>query len=118
MDDAASCGNGPGRVSGEGVGGLEMTVGVECDASICMRVWVSMADIEASGMTMAASERPLKMRLSAMIPAAPVSALKSAPTYPGVALARALKSNTPSSRSLEHRTRRILRRRGQFLEAS
>jgi hypothetical protein len=117
-DHATSCGNGPGRDSGEGMGGLEMTVGVECDASIRMGVSESMVDIEASGMTMATSERLLKMRLTAMIPAAPVSALKSAPTYPGVALARALKSNVPSSRNLEDRTRRIPHRCDQFLEAS
>ena len=81
--DAGSCGKGPGRGTGEGVGGLEMTAGADCDAcdaSICMRASVSTVDIEVSGMTLGPSERVLKIHLTAMIPAAPVSALRSAPT--------------------------------------
>jgi hypothetical protein len=77
---AASCGNGPGRDSGEGVGGLEMTVSVGCDASTCMGPSVSIVDIKVSGLTTTPSEILLKIRLTAMIPAAPASALRSAPT--------------------------------------
>jgi hypothetical protein len=78
--DAGSCGKGPGRGTGEGVGGLEMTAGVDSDASICMRASVSTVDIDVSGMTLGPSESVLKIRFTAMIPAAPVSALRSAPT--------------------------------------
>ena len=77
--DAGSCGKGPGRGTGEGVGGLEMA-GVDSDASICMRASVSTVDIDVSGMTLGPSESVLKIRFTAMIPAAPVSALRSAPT--------------------------------------
>lgn len=79
-DGAVSCEDGPDRDSGEGVGGLDMTVGVECDASFCMGTSVSIVEIEVSGMTRVPSDRVLKIRLTAMMPAAPVSALRSAPT--------------------------------------
>lgn len=62
-----------------------------------------------SGITIVPSEIPLNILLTAMIPAAPVNAVKSAPTYPGVAFANAVKSKSPSRRSLEQRTLRILR---------
>ena len=78
--DAGSCGKGPGRGTGEGVGGLEMTAGADCDPSICMKASVSTVDIEVSGMALGPSESVLKIRLTATIPAAPVSALRSAPT--------------------------------------
>lgn len=48
------------------------------------------------------------MRLTAMTPAAPVKAPRSAPTYPGVALARALKLKSPDNLSEAAWTRRIL----------
>ena len=57
-----------------------MTAGADSDASICMRASVSTVDIEVSGMTLGPSESVLKIRLTAIIPAAPVSALRSAPT--------------------------------------
>lgn len=80
-DDSTGCGKGPGRASGEGVGGLEMAAaGAEGVASTCMTVSVSTVDAELSGITMVPSERLLKIRLTAIMPAAPVSALRSAPT--------------------------------------
>ena len=48
------------------------------------------------------------MRLTAITPAAPVNAPRSAPTYPGVALARALKLKSPDNLSEAAWTRRIL----------
>jgi len=57
-----------------------MTAGADCDVLICMRASVSTVDIEVSGMTLGPSESVLKIRLTAMIPAAPVSALRSVPT--------------------------------------
>ena len=72
----------PGRASGEGVGGLEIAAtGAEYDASTCMSVSASIVDApELSGMTIVPSEKLLKIRLTAMMPAAPASALRSAPT--------------------------------------
>jgi len=70
-----------GKVRDEGpVKALEMTAGADCDPSICMKASVSTVDIEVSGMTLGPSEKVLKLRLTATIPAAPVSALRSAPT--------------------------------------
>ena len=43
-----------------------------------------------SGRTMVPSEICLNIRFTAIIPAAPVSAARSAPTYPGVAFARVM----------------------------
>ena len=79
-DEATSCMDGPGRVSGEGVEGPETTADAGFDTSTCMGASVSPLGIEGSGMVTELSGRPLKIRLTAMIPAAPVSALKSAPT--------------------------------------
>ncbi len=56
------------------------TAAVEFDTSICMAISVFTVDEELSGMTMVSSEIHLKIRLTAMMPAAPVSALRSAPT--------------------------------------
>lgn len=66
----------------------------------------------ASGRTRVPSDSCLKILLTAIIPAAPVNAARSAPTYPGVAFARAVKLKSPSSLSFDERTRRILRRYG------
>ena len=79
-DEASSCENGPGRPSGDGVGGLEMAGAVEFGTSSCIGASVSKIDGESLGMTMAPSGRLLKIRLTAIMPAAPVKALKSAPT--------------------------------------
>jgi hypothetical protein len=57
-----------------------MTAGANGDASICMRALVSTVDIKVSGMMLGPSERVLKIHLTAMIPAAPVSVLRSMPT--------------------------------------
>ena len=80
-DDATSS---PGRASGEGVGGLEIAAtgtGTECDTSTCMDVSASIVDTaKLSGMTIVPSEKLLKIRLTAIMPAAPASALRSAPT--------------------------------------
>ena len=73
-DEASSCEKGPGRPSGDGVGGLKMAPAVEFGTS------VSKVDDESLGTTMAPSGRLLKIRLTAIMPAAPVKALKSAPT--------------------------------------
>lgn len=54
------------------------------------------------------SDNCLNIRFTAIMPAAPVNAARSAPTYPGVAFARAIKSKSPSKRSLAQRTRSIL----------
>jgi hypothetical protein len=62
----------------------------------------------SAGKTNPPSPTSLNIRLTAMIPAAPVRADKSAPTYPGVSFAKALKSNEPSKRSFAQRTFRIL----------
>lgn len=48
------------------------------------------------------------MRFTAIIPAAPVRDARSAPTYPGVAFAKAAKSKSPSSLSFDAWTRNIL----------
>jgi hypothetical protein len=77
-DDATSS---SGRGSGKGVGGLEIAaMGTECDTSTCMAVSASIVDAELSGMTIVPSVKLLKIRLTAMMPAAPASALRSAPT--------------------------------------
>lgn len=62
----------------------------------------------ARGRDSSPSDNCLNIRLTAIIPAAAVSEERSAPTYPGVAFARAVKSKFPSSRSFEERTRSIL----------
>lgn len=71
--DAASWANG--RDSGVGVGGPETAA---ASTSISMEASVSTTGKEPG--TIVASERLLKILFTAMIPAAPVSALKSAPT--------------------------------------
>jgi hypothetical protein len=78
-DDATSS---PGRASGEGVGRLEIAgTGTECDTSTCMAVSASIiVDAELSGMAIVLSEKLLKICLTAMMPAAPVSMLRSAPS--------------------------------------
>lgn len=62
----------------------------------------------ASGRVSVPSESCWKIRFTAMMPAAPVRAARSAPTYPGVAFANARKSKSPSSRSFDESTRNIL----------
>jgi hypothetical protein len=60
----------------------------------------NVTSVESGGRTRVPSANPLKIRLTAMTPAAPVNAARSAPTYPGVFLARARKSKSPERRSL------------------
>jgi hypothetical protein len=50
----------------------------------------------------------LNILFTAMMPAAPVNAARSAPTYPGVAFAKKVKLKSPSRRSFAHKTCRIL----------
>lgn len=77
--DVATCS--PGRASGKGVGGLEIVAaGTKCETSTCMVESASIVDGELSGMTIVPFEKLLNIRLTAMMPAAPASALKSAPT--------------------------------------
>ena len=79
--DAANCEKGSGRDSGRDVeepraaGG-----GAVCDGLTCMGASASRVGNGSSGMTIEPSERLWKILLTAIIPAAPVSALKSAPT--------------------------------------
>ena len=63
-----------------------------------------------SGNTIDPSDSCLKIRFTAITPAAPVNAAKSAPTYPGVTFAKDVKSKLPSSLSFEHKTFKILDR--------
>ena len=72
--------------------------------------WLSLSGWESipSGRTSVPSQSCLNIRFTAMIPAAPVNALKSAPTYPGVALAKAVKLKFPSNRNLMDKTCKIL----------
>lgn len=56
-----------------------------------MTIGISLLSVvvsSASGRTRVPSESSLNIRFTATTPAAPVSADRSAPTYPGVAFAR------------------------------
>ena len=85
------------------VGGLSITIEMSCSSS------TAAASGSGSGSTSVPSEICLNILFTAIIPAAPVRAERSAPTYPGVAFARALKLKSPSNRSFAQRTLRILR---------
>jgi hypothetical protein len=81
VTDRVDATSSPGRASGKGVGELEIAAaGTERDSSTCMAVLASIVDAELSGMTIVPFEKLLKIRLTAMMPAAPASALRSAPT--------------------------------------
>jgi hypothetical protein len=57
----------------------------------------------------------LNILFTAMMPAAPVNAARSAPTYPGVAFA---KDVSPSRRSFAHKTCKILFKYKRLTQAS
>lgn len=90
--------------------GMDTGIGLGAGGSASIDTSIAFASI-GSGRISVPSESCLNIRLTARIPAAPVKAAKSAPTYPGVALARATKLKSPSSLNLADRTRRILTQR-------
>ena len=91
-------------MDGTSVGGPASTaIGISW---LVLSDWVSIL----SGRISVTSESCLNIRFTAMIPAAPVSALKSAPTYPGVAFAKAVKLKFPSNRNLTDNTCKILQK--------
>ena len=78
-------------------------------------VWSNCIDspsarLGSGGRMIVPSESCWNIRLTAITPAVPVRAARSAPTYPGVCLASARKSKSPSSLSLEHCTFKILKK--------
>ena len=86
------------------IGELSTAIEMSCCSSTST-TWGS-----GSGSASEPSEICLNILFTAIMPAAPVRAARSAPTYPGVAFASALKLKSPSKRSFAQRTFKILRR--------
>jgi hypothetical protein len=81
------------------------------DASNCAStaIWSTDSVRMVGGKASLPSAISWKMRFTAITPAAPVRAARSAPTYPGVCLARSGKSKSPARRNLAQSTWKLIR---------